>query len=81
MHIGDVQCITKILEVELEVILAIEEIMDITCEAARGIKTITMVTERNCLTLQKTNFIYKKVELGSLINKNTIKEELYVDIE
>ena len=23
-----------------------------------------------------TNFVYKKVELGSLINKNTIKEEL-----
>ena len=30
---------------------------------------------------QQTNFVYKKVELGSLINKNTIKEELDVDIE
>ena len=36
---------------------------------------------RGCLTLQQTNFIYKKVELGSLINKNTIKEELDADIE
>ena len=26
-------------------------------------------------------FIYKKVELGSLINKNTIKQELDADIE
>ena len=32
--------------------------------------------ERNCLTLQQTDFIYKKVELGSLINKETIREEL-----
>ena len=30
---------------------------------------------------QQTNFAYKKVELGSLINKNTIKEELDADIE
>ena len=45
MPIGDVQCITKTSEVELEVILAIEEIMDIMCEVARGIKTITMITE------------------------------------
>ena len=33
------------------------------------------------MTLQQTNFIYKKVELGSLINKNTIKKELDVDVE
>ena len=33
------------------------------------------------MTPQQTNFIYKKVELGSLINKNTIKEELDADIE
>ena len=36
---------------------------------------------RDCLTPQLTNFVYKKVELGSLINKNTIKEELDADIE
>ena len=30
---------------------------------------------------QQTNFIYKKLELGSLINKNTIKEELDTDVE
>ena len=30
---------------------------------------------------QQTNFVYKKVELGSLINKNMIKEELDADIE
>ena len=32
------------------------------------------------MTPQQTNFIYKKVELGSLINKNTIKEELDADV-
>ena len=36
---------------------------------------------RDCLTPQQTNFIYKKVELGSLINKNMIKEELEADTE
>ena len=36
---------------------------------------------RDCLTPQQTNFEYKKVELGSLINKNTIKEELDTEIE
>ena len=30
---------------------------------------------------QQINFIYRKVELGSLINKNTIKEELDTDEE
>ena len=33
------------------------------------------------MTPQQTNFVYKKVELGSLINKNMIKEELDTDIE
>ena len=33
------------------------------------------------MTPRQTNFIYKKVELGSLINKNTIKEELDADAE
>ena len=33
------------------------------------------------MTPQQTNFIYKKVKLGSLINKNTIKEELDADVE
>ena len=36
---------------------------------------------RDCLTPRQTNFIYKKVELGSLINKNTMKEELDTDVE
>ena len=30
---------------------------------------------------RQTNFIYKKVELGSLINKNTVEEELDADVE
>ena len=30
---------------------------------------------------QQTNFINKKVEFGSLINKNMIKEELNTDVE
>ena len=33
------------------------------------------------MTPQQTYFIYKKVELGSLINKSTTKEELDADIE
>ena len=33
------------------------------------------------MTPQQTNFVYKKVEVGSLINKNTIKEELDADAE
>ena len=33
------------------------------------------------MTLQQTDFIYKKVELRSLINKSTMKEELDADIE
>ena len=36
---------------------------------------------RDCLMPRQTNFIYKKVELGSLINKNTVKEELDTDAE
>ena len=33
------------------------------------------------MTPRQTNFIYKKVELGSLINKTTVKEELDADSE
>ena len=33
------------------------------------------------MTPQQTNFVYKKVELDSLINKNMIKEELGAGIE
>ena len=36
---------------------------------------------KECLTPQQMNFIYKKVQLGNLINKNTIKEELDADVE
>ena len=36
---------------------------------------------RNCLTPQQTDFIYRKVELGSLINKETIKEDLDLEAE
>ena len=43
--IGDVQCKIKILEVGPEVILAKEEIMDITHEVVRGIEIITMIIE------------------------------------
>ena len=35
----------------------------------------------NCLMLQQTDFIYKEVELGSLINNKTIREELDPDIK
>ena len=33
------------------------------------------------MTPQHINFVYKKVELGSLINKNSMKKELDVDVE
>ena len=32
--------------------------------------------DRNCLTPKQTKYVYKKVELGILINKDTIKEEI-----
>ena len=37
--------------------------------------------DANCLMPQQTDFLYKKVELGSLINKETIREELDPEIE
>ena len=37
--------------------------------------------DRNCLTPKQTEYIYKTVELGSLINKDTIKEEIDSDVE
>ena len=36
---------------------------------------------KSCLTSKLTKYIYKKVELGSLINKNTMKEEIDSDIK
>ena len=36
---------------------------------------------KDCLSSKQTEYIYKKVELGSLINKNTMKEEIDSDIE
>ena len=35
----------------------------------------------DCLTLRQADYIYKKVELGSLINKSTMKEEIDPDVE
>ena len=37
--------------------------------------------ERNCLIPNQTEYIYKNVELGSLINKDMIKEEIDSDAE
>ena len=37
--------------------------------------------DKDCLILKQTEYILKKVELGSLINKNTIKEETNPDME
>ena len=34
-----------------------------------------------CLMPKQTKYVYKKVELGSLINKETIKEEIDFDAE
>ena len=33
------------------------------------------------LTMKQADYIYRKVKLGSLINKNTMKEEMDQDIE
>ena len=59
MHIGNVQCIIKTSEVELEVILIIEGITDITCEVVRGIKTIIMIIEG--MTIEVTVMIEIRV--------------------
>ena len=37
--------------------------------------------DKVCLTPKQTEYTYKKEELGSLLNKNTIKEETNPDIE
>ena len=37
--------------------------------------------DRNCLTPKQTEYIYEKVELGSLKNKETMKEEIDSDAE
>ena len=34
-----------------------------------------------CLMPKQTKYIYKKVELGSLVNKETLKEEIDLDVE
>ena len=39
------------------------------------------VRNRDCLIPKQTKYIYKKLELGSLINKETIKEEIDSDAE
>ena len=33
------------------------------------------------LTMKQADYVYRKVELGSLINKNTMKEEIDQDVE
>ena len=33
------------------------------------------------LTMKQVDYIYRKVELGSLINKDTMKEEIYQYVE
>ena len=33
------------------------------------------------LTMKQVNYIYRKVEYGSLISKNTMKEEIDQDVE
>ena len=36
---------------------------------------------KTCLTLIQADYIYQKVELGRLINRNTMKEEIDPDVE
>ena len=37
--------------------------------------------DRNCLTSKQADYIYRREELGSLINKNTMKGEIDPDVE
>ena len=37
--------------------------------------------DKDYLTSKQADYIYRKVELGSLINKNTMKEEIDPDVE
>ena len=39
------------------------------------------IINKNYLTSKQADYIYIKVELGSLINKNTMKEEIDPDVE
>ena len=52
MYIGDIPCTIKILEVGIEVTLATEEIMDITCEVVRGIESITRNIEETIIEVK-----------------------------
>ena len=36
---------------------------------------------KDYLTTKKANYVYRKVDLGSLINKNTMRQEVGQDIE
>ena len=36
---------------------------------------------KNCLSSKQIEYIHKKVELGNLINKSTMKEEIDPDME
>ena len=36
---------------------------------------------KDCLTSKQADYIYKKVEVGSLVNKNTMKEEIDTGVE
>ena len=37
--------------------------------------------EKGYLTAKQTNYVYRKVELGNLMNKNTMRQEIDQDIE
>ena len=37
--------------------------------------------DRNCLTSKQADYVYRKVELGSSINKNIMKGEMDPDLE
>ena len=54
MPIGDAHHTIKILEEKTEATLAIEEIMDITCEVVRDIGTITMIIGETIIEVKAT---------------------------
>ena len=51
-------------------------------ETTRKWESIGMIVQvKRFLSSKQTEYIYKKVELGNLINKNTMKQKIDPDVE
>ena len=76
MHIGDIQHITKTLEVEWEVILITEGTMDITREVVRGTETIIMIIEGMTIEVK----VMVEIGVGHYIDRIEVGEEIEVQV-